>query len=227
MIRVGEGNSFKHVLGPFHATQTVSSGFYVPVTTAAPPPPKIEGVVGTAVADPQPSPYPNETTFFIRGYSPLVQGQSVGTTYLTIDVSAAQQFSVTFNSGYTGVVRKVWDVQKEEIFERQLTGIYPLRFFLRHKDSGNVLKAFLDPLNQDPSNLGWGIILLPSSANPLANTTFPAVKCHVLKVYYDPTFASLKLDLSLQESYVCTTGAAFSSAPAVNYLTCTYVFPSN
>lgn len=221
MIRVKQGLLFAHNLGPFHSATEVTEGFSIPVLDSKDPP--IKGVFGTDKADPQPDPYPAGTTFYVRGYSPLVQGSSVSIGYLSISMYPSG-LSLTVNRNFSGTVRKVWDVPIGLNFSRNLaTDENPFNFIIRHKDSGNELKAYTAGSSTSITPI---VVFLPTSSNPLPNTTFNPVPCNIIRVVINPSFDSFSVETLYEPSYVVVTKAGVTGLNSLPQVTLLYVFPS-
>jgi hypothetical protein len=141
MIRVFSGRSpLSSQFNSFHQTVAVTDGkFAVNAGTSAP---ALSGAFGVDKADPQPTSYPANTTFFISTSAsrPLTVGSSVGSTYflLTPGMNAVVDTSMTIQveGGYSGSVQKVFNGNviteyplESSLFVDPPLGVYYLRLY--------------------------------------------------------------------------------------------------
>lgn len=153
MIRVRDGTfPLSHLLNDFHS-QTSSVGdtlFALNKRGSRPPPSADLGLYGVDKADPQPFPYPADTTFFLRTSAsrPLLLG-TMGTTYFRINAikSAENIRSLQFTalSAYTGNCKKVWNVDGIQNFPLDLNAFIAdpgKPFYLRFFDSFDLVEFF-------------------------------------------------------------------------------------
>lgn len=140
MIRVvPASSSLSSNLNSFHKTVVVTDNkFAVNITSSAPPPP---GVFGVDKADPQPTFYPVNTTFFLSTSAsrPLTVGLSVGSTYFVLTpgkLAGVDSLEILASGGYSGSVQKVYDGTSLGNFPLDISlfvdpprGVYYLRLF--------------------------------------------------------------------------------------------------
>jgi len=153
MIRVREGTfPLSHSLNDFHSqSKSVEDTlFAINKLGSGPPPPISESLYGVDKADPQPSSYPAETTFFLRtsASKPLFLG-AMGSTYFRLQALKSAEnvrsLRISALNGYTGTCKKIWDVGGISSFPLDLNAFVAdpgTPFYLRFYDSFDPITFF-------------------------------------------------------------------------------------
>jgi hypothetical protein len=141
MIRVfSDPSPLSTNLNSFHKTAAVSDGKFAINSASLIPPTPSSGVFGVSVADPQPTFYPTNTTFYARvsASKPLTQNLTVGSAYfiITPGFKSVNNVSIQGQRGYSGGINKVYrnDTLPEfpldpSLFVDPPRGIYYLRLY--------------------------------------------------------------------------------------------------
>jgi len=197
MIRVGRATSLSHQLNTFHAQVTVTSGFFIPVTsTPVPPTPTDTNFFGSDLATP---PYIGfGRTLFASKSGKLNIGTSVQNAYLVVRVvsvtsNGTATISVSYRDAFSAIPRYIFpnvpsldnSVYLNDVSEVDALG---KDFFLRFDEKSAGSEAVRVFFENSASSVKSIMVISQSSMANYSSGTFTFSDTRVIEFRLDPKY---------------------------------------